>query len=232
MEAIILHQFQISPYCEKIRKVLDYKGLAYVRKEAPMEGRPELKKKTGRTKVPVIVVGNEWITDSTTICDWLDERYPVKPVHPKGQRDRALNALLEDWADEALSSTLQPFKWCQGDNAAKLMQTSARRYPDSLKIKALAFAGQRALVYQMNQQVKSRGWKANTELFDYQLDRLNELLSDGPYCFGKEPMSADFAAYGLMKLFEGLEGFDHIGRRQNVMRMIRAIDAIPTACKD
>ncbi len=232
MQPIILHQFQISPYCEKVRKVLDYKGLPYVRQEAPMEARPELKKRTGRTKVPVIQVENEWITDSTAICEWLDSKFPEKPVHPSSPKDRAINALLEDWADEALSSTLQPFKWCQGDNASHLMKKNAKRYPDTLRYRALMFAGEKLLVRQMKQQLGSRGWKANLELFEYQLDRLDELLADGPFIFGPAPMSADFAVYGLIKLFEGLNGFDYIERRKNVMRMIREIDRIPSTCKD
>ncbi|MCW5828171.1 MAG: glutathione S-transferase family protein [Deltaproteobacteria bacterium] len=233
MDPIILHQFQISPYCEKIRKVLDYKGLPYVRVEAPMEARPEIKRRTGRTKVPVIVVGDQWVSDSTTICEWLDERFPDKPIHPKGQREGALNALLEDWADEAFSSTLQPFKWCQGDNAQKLMQINAERYPRSLKNRALQIAGGRVLVYQMRQLANARGgWKANAELFDYQLDRLNELLAEAPFIFGPEPMSADFAVYGLIRMFEGCEGFDHIERRPHVIRMVQTLAAVPSACKD
>ncbi len=232
MEPIVLHQFQISPFCEKVRKLMDYKGLPYVRTEAPMDSRPEIKKRTGKTKVPVIVVGREWITDSTTIGEWLDERFPEKPVHPKNQRDRALNALLEDWADEALASTLQPVKWTTGRNAERLMELNLRRYPANFKNRALTFAAAKVMPRQMKQYTAMRGWKATEELFDYQLDRLNELLSDGPYIFGKEPMSADFACYGLFKLFDGYEGFERVEKRLHVMKMIRALDAVPSTCRD
>jgi glutathione S-transferase len=228
MNPIILYQFQISPFCEKIRKVLDYKGLPYVREEAPLIDRAHLKEKTGATKVPIIVVNGEWVWESTRICRWLDEKFPDKPVVPKKSRDLYLNALLEDWADEALTKSLQPVKWLAGDNAARIMAVSQARYPNTLVMKFVHKAATFTLRREFKKKTADTGMKRITELFHEHLDMLDGLLRDELFFLGDLPQSGDFAAYGVIKLFEGLAGFEPVLKRANLVRWLRAIDKIPS----
>jgi glutathione S-transferase len=99
-----LYQFEISPFCDKIRRTLHLKGLAYEIVEVPlldfMRGR--MKRLAPANKLPVLEVDGRHVADSTEIAAWLDEHYPLPPLYPAERRERALTHVLEDWADESL----------------------------------------------------------------------------------------------------------------------------------
>jgi glutathione S-transferase len=98
---IVLHEWAISPFCAKVRKVLDLKGLPYRR--VSYNGLRALKVRavspTG--KLPVLEYDGERFVDSSNIARMLDERHPGRPILP-ADVDRHLAHLLEDWADESL----------------------------------------------------------------------------------------------------------------------------------
>ncbi len=98
-----LYQFELSHYCEKVRFILDYKGLPYRKIEVtPGLGQIDLFRMSGQRQVPVLKDGNEIVTDSTAIALYLDEKYPEKPIIPADPRLRAQTLLLEEWADMSL----------------------------------------------------------------------------------------------------------------------------------
>jgi glutathione S-transferase len=52
---------------------------------------------SGQDLVPVLVDGDEVITDSTRIMHWLDERYPERPVFPSDPQLAANVEIFIDW---------------------------------------------------------------------------------------------------------------------------------------
>ena len=101
--AITLYQFEISPFCDKIRRVLNVKGLDYETREVSMADTvTDLKRKNPAGKVPFIEYDDRTIADSTEIARYLEEKHPSPSLFPGGPRERALCHLLEDWADESL----------------------------------------------------------------------------------------------------------------------------------
>jgi glutathione S-transferase len=98
---IVLHQWGISPFCGKVRKVLAFKRLPYrIEDYAGLRGaQPKLLSETG--KLPVLDYGELRVQDSTEIARLLDTRHPEPPLVPSSL-DRHLVHLLEDWADESL----------------------------------------------------------------------------------------------------------------------------------
>jgi glutathione S-transferase len=99
---IVLHQWSISPYCGKVRKVLDLKGLRYRLED--YGGLRALKPKSlsASGKLPVLDYDGTRLEDSSAIARWLDARHPSPPLWPAAEGDRQLAYLLEDWADESL----------------------------------------------------------------------------------------------------------------------------------
>ncbi len=68
-----LYQFELSAYCEKVRLILDYKGLAYKKRDVvPGVGQLELFRLSGQRQVPVLKDGDTYIADSTEIAFYLD----------------------------------------------------------------------------------------------------------------------------------------------------------------
>jgi glutathione S-transferase len=84
-----LYQFELSQYSEKVRFILDYKGLEYRRIEVtPGIGQVELFRLTGQKQVPVLKDGSKYIADSTEIAKYLDSQYPNRPLIPTGRMGR------------------------------------------------------------------------------------------------------------------------------------------------
>lgn len=98
-----LYQFELSQYSEKVRLILDFKGLDYRKVEvAPGVGQLELLRLSGQTKVPVLKDGDTIITDSTEIALYLDRKYPENPLLPHDPVQRGQCLLMEEWADESI----------------------------------------------------------------------------------------------------------------------------------
>lgn len=101
---ITLHQFETSPFCDKIRRILNVKERHYDMADISMAQmlRGAIKKLNPTGKLPVLDIDGEQFCDSTTIAYELERRYPQPPLIPKDPREKALVHILEDWADESL----------------------------------------------------------------------------------------------------------------------------------
>ena len=102
MPQIVLHQWEMSPFCNKTRRCLTYKGLAYTtinyngllaRKAASL---------SPAGKLPVLDYDGERIQDSSRIAEFLDSRHPEKPLYLKDRQHLAAARLWEDWAGQSL----------------------------------------------------------------------------------------------------------------------------------
>jgi glutathione S-transferase len=102
MPGIILHQLEISPFCDKVRRVLAWKGIAYHVRNVPMARLGALKRLSPAGKLPILELDGAVLHDSSDICRALDRHAPTPPLFPDDPRDRALVDILEDWADESL----------------------------------------------------------------------------------------------------------------------------------
>ncbi|MCP3677030.1 MAG: glutaredoxin [Deltaproteobacteria bacterium] len=72
-----LYQFENCPYCQRVRLVLEARGIEYEKVEVPTErdDRTELFEISGQYMVPVLVDGERVISDSEAIVAYLYEKY-------------------------------------------------------------------------------------------------------------------------------------------------------------
>jgi glutathione S-transferase len=102
MPAIVLHQWVISPFCGKVRRILEHKGLAY---EVVNYNGLKARKASGLSgvgKLPVLDYDGERIQDSSDIAAFLEGKHPEQPIFPADPELRARAHIWEDWADESL----------------------------------------------------------------------------------------------------------------------------------
>jgi glutathione S-transferase len=102
MPAILLHQWEMSPFCNKVRRCLSFKGLKYdVKDYNGLEAR-----KAGSLsevgKLPVLDYDGERIQDSGRIAEFLERQHPDKPLFPKDPQALASARLWDDWAAQSL----------------------------------------------------------------------------------------------------------------------------------
>ena len=122
MGDVVLHQWDISPYCRKVRKALRRKGVVYRTVDYNGLRAPKAAKLHPSGKLPVLDWDGERIADSTLFCADLDRRVPDPPLVPADPRDAALARLLEDWADESLYYFEMQFRAAYPDAATKAVE--------------------------------------------------------------------------------------------------------------
>ena len=100
-----LHQFRHSAFCLKVRMALQSKGLSFREIEVtPGIGQISLFRLSGQRQVPVLVDGDDVVSDSSAICRYLEELRHEPALIPADPRQRAHMQLIEDWADTTLAA--------------------------------------------------------------------------------------------------------------------------------
>lgn len=203
-----LYQFELSQYSEKVRLILDYKGLAYRKIEiTPGIGQVELFRMTGQRKVPVLKDGNRMIADSTEIAKYLDRQYPAHPLIPEDPKQRGLCLLVEEWADESIGLKSRKVLFgalSQDQNFRKSFLPAST--PDVVRslVEVLPNDVLQVLGFGVGygpDVVKS----AEVDL-KQDLEALCLLLLDSPYLVGDQPTLADLAVAGLSMLIKFPDG--------------------------
>lgn len=101
----------VSPFVRKVLIALELKGVAYELEPVSPLNLPEgYKEISPLGKVPALKDDLLAISDSTVICEYLDERYPEIYLRPKSIVERARCRWFEEYADtrmlEAFGSSL------------------------------------------------------------------------------------------------------------------------------
>lgn len=96
-----LISFDICPYVERSRIVLEHKGLPYDIRFIDLSDKPEwFLRISPRGKVPVLEVDGEAIFESAVINEFLEDRFPDPPMLPADPlaraRDRAWIVYVND----------------------------------------------------------------------------------------------------------------------------------------
>jgi glutathione S-transferase len=133
----------VSPYVRKVLVVLDLKGIPYeIDPIIPFMGNDEFSKLSPIRRIPVLTDDQVTLSDSTVICEYLDDRYPEPAVRPAGAVARARARWLEEFADTRMGEVLiwrlfnqvviNPFVWREKTDAEVLDRTVQEDIPHVL----------------------------------------------------------------------------------------------------
>jgi glutathione S-transferase len=99
-----------SPYAWKVWLALEHKGVPYELRRLSFDAgdlkTPEFRAVNPRGKVPAIVDDGFALAESAAIVEYLEERYPEKPLLPADARGRATVRRLAAEADLYLAKTV------------------------------------------------------------------------------------------------------------------------------
>ena len=100
--SLILHQYEMSPFSEKIRVIFGIKGLAWHACDQPIiMPKPELVTLTGGyRRIPVLQIGADLYFDTVLIIDELEHRFPEPSVYAGVGPGMA--QALAGWSDQTL----------------------------------------------------------------------------------------------------------------------------------
>ncbi len=97
--SIILHQYDSSPFSEKIRLALRLKNLAWSQVDIPMiMPKPDVIPLTGGyRRTPVLQIGADIYCDTALILRELEQRFPMPTLNLPGHE--GLSSMVAAWAD-------------------------------------------------------------------------------------------------------------------------------------
>ncbi|HXC53204.1 MAG TPA: glutathione S-transferase family protein [Candidatus Limnocylindrales bacterium] len=108
MPEIIFHQYAMSPFSEKIRKIFALKNLEYREVDQPAwMPKPHLTPMTGGyRRIPVLQIGADIYCDSALIARKIDQLSPEPSIYPDGKAAAAEGMAM--WADKTLFFSTVP----------------------------------------------------------------------------------------------------------------------------
>lgn len=125
---IVLYQYAICPFCNKVKAVLDYYGLRYRTIEVNPLNKSELKDttqiETDYRKVPVATINGEVVVDSPVILKQILSLLESRGVSTKGVYD----AVREDYQHK---ETREWIEWADRSLAVLLFPNITRNFPES-----------------------------------------------------------------------------------------------------
>jgi glutathione S-transferase len=183
MKDLIVHHYDGSPFSEKIRLILGFKGLSWRSVAVPvMLPKPDVVALTGGyRRTPFLQVGGDIYCDTALMSRVIDRVAPAPPLYP--ERAGAQQHVLAQWADSALFWCAIPYTM-QPVAAAHLFGGAPPEFlKEFLADRALMTAGMR----------RPSPADARAQLVSYLAWLEGMLGGSGAFLFGAEPCIADFS---------------------------------------
>jgi glutathione S-transferase len=217
MAALVFYDWPYSPFCMKVRAILDYKALRYDTVN-PLAHIRDISRRGKVGKVPALEIDGELIVDSTDISYALDERFPHPPLLPQSPHERGLAHAIEEWADESLYFTGLYYRWFEAEGRKPIADVFGK----SLKGRLAYRFYLRRILNQLRGQGTLRKPPAHVARdLDRHLDAVEALLAPGPYVLGHQPYLCDFALWGQLNYLNRTPvGGDAIGKRPAIKSFI------------
>ena len=100
MKPILIVGSYLSPYVRKVLVCLEVKGMAYeVDHIVPFFGDDRFSKLSPLRRIPVLVDGDLVLSDSSVICQYLEDKQPTPALLPAGHRRPRAGPLAGGFAD-------------------------------------------------------------------------------------------------------------------------------------
>ena len=224
---IVLHQFEISPFCDKVRRILHVKGEPYeVHEVPPSRAVIDVRRINRIGKLPTIEDGSRLVADSTEIAYYLEERFPEPPLLPKHPLERALVHVLEDWADESLYFYEMTLRFALPHNRRRWLPVLTK-YDSAWFQRIAPFV--MPLIFHRRVRTQGIGRKP-TEAIIADVERhvraIDGLVGDGQWLVGSALTLADIAVFVQLFCIRGSdEGAQGIAAHPRVAAWMERVDA-------
>lgn len=176
-----LYHFPLSPFSRKVRLSLAEKRIEVeLVEERYWEQDPDFLKRNPAGKIPVLKMGQRTMSDSTAICEYIEELHPTPALLPTTAEERYETRRLVAWFDDKF----------YGEVTSKLLGERVFRkvmgtgYPDSTNVKS----GARAI--------------------KFHLDYMTQLLDQRRWLAGNQMTLADFAAAAQLSCLDYISDVD------------------------
>ena len=133
----------ISPYVRKVLACLHVKGVPYeIDPIIPFMGDERFSELSPLRRIPVLIDDRVTLSDSSVICQYLEDRHPEPSLYPHDVADRARARWLEEYADTRMGDVfiwklfnqrvINPFVFGEKTDEAILQQALTEDIPNVL----------------------------------------------------------------------------------------------------
>jgi glutathione S-transferase len=97
LDLIRVYRIPFSTNVERVALAAGHKAIAIDWVDVDASDRSPVEDVSGQPFVPVLVEGDEIVSDSPVIVDWLEQRFPDPPLFPSDPPRRAEVRVFVDW---------------------------------------------------------------------------------------------------------------------------------------
>jgi microsomal prostaglandin-E synthase 2 len=215
--SITLYQYQICPFCNRVKAFLDYNKLAYQTIEVNPVSKKEIKF-SGFKKVPVATIDNHTLEDSMKIIEYLRD----SPLVTKEMK------IHELWTED----TEKWVRWSELKLAILLYPNITRTFGDSWKafrycgdVKTWSaserivnrFLGPVAMYFASSKIKKKYGIVNEKSELDDLLNEWTNALGDKRFLHGDKITLPDLMVFGVLRGIHELPAFSDMMTRNHVL---------------
>ena len=228
---ITLYQFELCPFCHKVKAGLEVKGLAYDKIEVNPMNKKELPPglpEDAPKKVPVIKFADgELVYDSTDILHALEAKHPERPFTPADAARKARSDEVEAWVDDTFAQALPTVIYGTWGEALKAAQVTAKTsnfgFLDNVGVRAggpvvMHFVAKRILG--KRNKTDGHAWMKDN------LDQLEAWLDGQPFVAGDAVSLGDVAVHGALKTVSEFPVFASIMARPTLRAWYDRVEAL------
>lgn len=233
MEPVTLYQFELCPFCHKVRAGLELKGIPFrkvevnpmTKKELPAlpEGAPK--------KVPVLQTRGDTVADSTAILGYLEDKLEGKvSFTPKDEAARKLSNEIEEWVDSEFTFALPTVIYGTWGEAIKAAQVTARSSNFGFFQNVGVRAGGSLIMHQVAKRLlKKRGKSDAHGWVKENLDQVEKWLGENDFLTGAELSLGDVAVHGAISCVRDFPVYAEVARRPRVAAWFARVQAMREA---
>jgi glutathione S-transferase len=191
----------ISYFTGKFEAYLRYKEIPYTYRALTLRYYYwVIPRRLGATQYPTVrLPDGRWMSDSTPMIAWLEQRYPEPAVIPGDPVQRYIGLLIEDYADEWLWRPAMHYRWSYADDrrlAAAGLAREIARLPLPVAVRRALVARRQTKLFVTHDGIDAQTRRHAEASYRRALDCLEPIFARRPFMFGSRPTIADIGLMG------------------------------------
>jgi microsomal prostaglandin-E synthase 2 len=230
MEPVTLYQFELCPFCHKVRAGLELKGIAFRKVEVNPMTKKELPALPAGApqKVPVLQSAGDTVADSTAILAYLEAKFPGKArFTPEGEAARKRSVEIEEWVDSEFTFALPTVIYGTWGEALRAAQITARASNFGFIQNVGVRAGGSIIMHQVAKRLLKKRGKSDAHAWvEENMDQVEKWLGDQDFLTGAELSLGDVAVHGAISCVRDFPIYGEIVRRPRIAAWFARVQAL------